>query len=168
MQINISQITIGERKRKDYGDMDNLIESIGRLGLLQPIGVDSNYHLIFGERRIKAHIALGFDSIEGMVINLDSLLDGEFAENNDREDFKPSEMVAILKAIETIGSGARTDIQPRQYIAEVNKVEAAKQAGFGNKETARQATKAVDNGIPKLVDKMDAGEIAILIAATID
>jgi len=42
---------------------------------------------------------------------------------------------------------------------------AAEQAGFGNKETYRQAKKVVESGIPEIIEKMDNGEIAVSVAA---
>src|SRR3954452_11938997 len=44
---------------------------------------------------------------------------------------------------------------------------AAERAGFGNPETARQAEAVVRNGVPELIEAMDAGEIAISTAAQI-
>ena len=129
MKIKISHIKVGDRFRKDFGDLQGLADSIAELGQLHPIGVDSNYNLIFGERRIKACELLGRDTVEGSVIHLDSLIKGEFAENEFSKGWTVSERVAILEAIETHGQGARTDKQPRQNFAEVSKDEAAKQAG---------------------------------------
>lgn len=66
-----------------------------------------------------------------------------------------SERVAILATIETIGSGGYQD--PKRQNFAVSKDTAAKRAGLGNKETARQAKKVVESGAPGLVEAMDAG-----------
>ncbi len=58
------------------------------------------------------------------------------AENEIRKDFTPSERVAILGAIETKPIGSNQYGGP-QNIATLD--DAAKQAGFGNERTARQA-----------------------------
>ena len=50
----IDGIVIGERHRKDLGDLDALAASIGKLGLLQAIGVTKSNELVFGERRLRA------------------------------------------------------------------------------------------------------------------
>jgi len=162
MQINISQIVIKDRFRTNYGDIDGLAESISSIGQLQPIAVDSNYNLIFGERRIKAFQLLGLDSIEGNVIHLENNLEGEYAENEFSEGWAVSEKVAILKAIETKAHGdqSRSENFPTAS-------EAAKTAGFGNERTARDATKVVDNGIPELVEKLDTGEVSVSAGAKI-
>ena len=132
MKIKISHIKVGDRFRKDFGDLQGLADSIAELGQLHPIGVDSNYNLIFGERRIKACELLGRDTVEGSVIHLDSLIKGEFAENEFSKGWTVSERVAILEAIETIGSGGYKS--KRQNFA-VSKDDAAKQAGLGNTQS---------------------------------
>lgn len=66
--------------------------------------------------------------------------------------------------------GQRTDQLP-QNVAEVKGEEtrglAAKEAGFGNHETFRQAKTVVDSGIPELVKQMDTGEVSISAVAVI-
>lgn len=53
--------------------------------------------------------------------------------------------------------GQRTDLSPPQNIGEVDRHEretasqAAKEVGFGNPETYRQAKTVVDSGVPELV-----------------
>src|SRR6516225_7565316 len=43
-------IRVGERHRKDMGDLDALASSVAQEGLLQPIGVTEDNTLVFGER----------------------------------------------------------------------------------------------------------------------
>ena len=162
MQVKISLIKIEDRYRKDFGDLDGLAASIKEIGLLQPICISSGYTLIAGERRIKAHELLGLDSIEARVIHLEDIVSGEYAENEIRKDFTVSERVAILEAIQTKTVGNQSN---QQNFA--NKDQAAKQAGLGNKETARQAKQVVNEGAPELVEKVDAGEVSISAASTV-
>ncbi len=75
---------------------------------------------------------------------------GEYHENEIRKDFTVSERVAILKTIERHEHGGDRKSDQRQKIA-VDRGKAAKLAGFGNRETARQATRVVDKGTPELV-----------------
>ena len=98
--LAIADITVGERHRKDLGDIPALAASIAELGLLQPIVVTPDHKLIAGHRRIAAFEELGRTNIPVMVIDLDDLLRGERAENTMRKDFTPSEAVAIGKALE--------------------------------------------------------------------
>ena len=62
--VPISSITINpDRQRKDLGNVDELAESIGRIGLINPIVVDSDNVLVAGERRLTACVALGWTSM---------------------------------------------------------------------------------------------------------
>ena len=171
MEVSINLIKKGERFRKDLGDIQALADSIKELGLLQPIGIDSNYRLIFGERRLEACKLLKQEKINARIIHLADIVEGEYAENELRKDFTVTERIAIMDSIKTLGQGSRTDLQPRQNFAEVKtpakKEDAAKQAGLGNKETARQAKKVVEKALPEVIKKMDSNEVAISTAAKI-
>jgi ParB-like chromosome segregation protein Spo0J len=64
-KIAISDIKIGPRFRKDFGDLRPLIESVKRHGLLHPIVVSAeNNQLICGKRRLAAYMQLGRPEIE--------------------------------------------------------------------------------------------------------
>ena len=148
-------IKTGGRFRKDFGDIPALAESIKELGLLQPIGIDSGYRLVFGERRLKAFQHLGRDTIPARFVNLDSLLKGEYAENEFRKDFTVSERVEIGRALEAeLGQrqGQRTDLPLPENFPEVRKGDtrdiASKASGFGNGKT--YATRLHSNSISRL------------------
>jgi N6-adenosine-specific RNA methylase IME4 len=98
----ISAIIVGERHRKDYGDISELARSIADLGLLQPIVIAPDGKLIAGARRIKAFKELGRKEIPTTVIDLDKVVLGEYAENTFRKAFTLSEVVEIADAIEPI------------------------------------------------------------------
>ncbi len=173
-EIKIAAIKIGSRHRKDMGDLTTLAESIRQEGLLQPIGVTDRLELVFGERRLLAiRDILKKKSILARLVNVSSIIAGEYAENEIRKDFTPSERVAIAKAIERqIGNrrGQRTDKERVQKIAQVGPGQktrdaAAKRAGFGNHETYRQAAKVVESGTPRLIQAMDQGRVSISAAS---
>lgn len=183
MDVSIRLIKIGDRARKDLGDIASLAASIESLGLLQPIGIDSNYKLIFGERRLRAFERLGRDSIPARIVHVPLLLLAEHAENEVRKDFTPSERVAIAKAIEEeIGNrrGQRTDLKadgqgdllggglaenfPEVAGKETRQI-VAERAGFGNETTYRQAKTVTERAEPELREAMDRGEVAISTAA---
>jgi len=170
MEINISLIKIANRYRKDLGDIFTLAQSIDELGQLQPIGIDSNYRLIFGERRIKAMQHLGREIIEGNVIHLESLVSGEYAENEIRKDFTVSERVEIARAVEEeLGERrGRDNVQNIAQLKGQKSIEiAAEKSGFNNKETYRQAKKIVEDGAPELIEKVDQGKVSISAAANV-
>jgi len=174
MQIKISDIHIGPRFRNDCGDLQALADSIEEQGLLQPIGITPENRLVFGERRIIAcRDFLGWEDIDCRVVDVTSIIEGEHAENEMRKAFTVSERESIGRAIEAeIGNrqGQRTDKLPENF-PEVQGKEtrqiAAEKAGFGNETTFRQAKKVVSDGIPKLIEQVDAGEIAVSRAAQI-
>jgi hypothetical protein len=112
-EIRIADIKVGSRHRRDMGDLMSLAESIRQEGLLQPIGVTERLELVFGKRRILAvRDILKKRTILARIVDVSSILAGEYHENEIRKDFTPSERVAIAKAIERqIGNrqGQRTD-----------------------------------------------------------
>jgi ParB-like chromosome segregation protein Spo0J len=62
--------------------------------------------LVAGERRLRACEQLGWNEIPVTVIDLDSVVRGEFAENAYRKDFTLSEAVAIKRALEPMERAA--------------------------------------------------------------
>ena len=166
--IPIADVEVGPRHRKDMGDIEALAASIGEQGLLQPIGITPANELVFGARRLEACRSLGWTEIDARVVNVTSMVEGEFAENEIRKAFRITERVAIARAVEQeIGNrqGQRTDRQPGEKIHQVAPGEktfqaAAKKAGFGNDRTFRQAREVIeaaeqdDRFIP-LVEEMD-------------
>lgn len=163
IDVPIAEIRIGARHRKDMGDLQALKDSIREQGLLQPIGITASFDLVFGERRIEACRLLGRDTIPARVVNVPSIAIGEHDENELRKEFTPSERVAILQAIGRKPEGRPGENQ--QNLASLP--DAARAAGFGNKETARQAAAVVNTGTPELVEAMDKGDISIRAAAQI-
>jgi len=175
IDIRTDLISTAGRFRKDFGDIPALAESIKSLGLLQPIGIDAGYRLVFGERRLRAFKHLGRDHIPARFVNLDSLLSGEYAENEFRKDFTMSERVEIGKALE-VELAAQAEKRMKAGIA--NPVEnfpegsrtrdlAAKAAGFGNGKTYEQAKAVVENAVPELIEAMDGGQVSVSAAAAI-
>lgn len=100
--IKIDQVVIGDRFRKDLGDIGSLAASMADLGLLQPIVIDQENRLIAGHRRLEAAEQLGWTEIPVNVINLADIVKGEVAENLIRKDFTASEIAAIKKALEPL------------------------------------------------------------------
>ena len=73
MQINISSISIEKQVRGEVKNIGELVSSIREIGLLQPIIVkktDDGYRLICGERRLRAHIELGKNFIDAVILDI--------------------------------------------------------------------------------------------------
>jgi N6-adenosine-specific RNA methylase IME4 len=129
----LSQIKVGRRHRKDYGDIAALARSIDARGaLLQPIVIDGHDKLIAGDRRMKAWARSRFarQPIPVHVVDIDSIVAGERDENAERKDFTPSEAVAIKRDIE----------------AQLKKLAKDRQRKHGGSAPGRKAAKAEAKG----------------------
>jgi len=175
-EVPCDAIRVVGRHRRDMGELEVLAASIATVGLLHPPVITKDGVLVCGERRLLAmRDILGWKTIPVIVLEVSSLVEGEYAENEIRKDFTPSERVAIGKAIEAeIGKrqGQRTDLGLPENLPEVQpgaetRELAAEKAGFGNARTYQQAKKVTEAGTPELVAAMDAGEISIDAAAVI-
>jgi ParB family transcriptional regulator, chromosome partitioning protein len=62
-RIDIADIKVGKRHRRDMGDIDGLAESIEDIGLLNPITIDEGGRLLAGARRLAACKQLGWKTI---------------------------------------------------------------------------------------------------------
>jgi ParB family transcriptional regulator, chromosome partitioning protein len=173
MDLALQQVIVENRFRQDLGDLSALMASIADLGLLHPILVTPEYRLIDGARRLEAHARLGRVYIEARIVHVPSLLRAEHDANELAKAFTVSERVAIATAIEEeIGNrqGQRTDKLPQKFaevVGQETRALAAERAGFGNKETYRQAKKVVEEGSPALVDAMNTGLASISTAANL-
>lgn len=69
--IPISDITVHreDRQRRILTDIDDLADSIARLGLINPITIDENNILIAGERRLSACRKLGWTHIPAQLFS---------------------------------------------------------------------------------------------------
>ena len=98
--LPLDRISVGPgRHRRDMGDLQALADSMSEIGLLQPIGVTADFALVFGERRLRAARILGWTAISARIVDVPSIVAGEYAENEVRKDFTPSERVAIAEAL---------------------------------------------------------------------
>lgn len=80
MQVPIFQINVNAGRREaDQDAVQKLVDSISKVGLLNPITVDQEYTLIAGLHRLEAAKRLGWTEIECTVKNLNGLL-AELAE----------------------------------------------------------------------------------------
>jgi len=174
VEMPCEQIRIGERHRKDMADLEALAVSISTVGLLHPPVVTKDGVLVCGERRFRAmRDILGWKTIPVIVLEVSSIVEGEYAENEIRKDFTPSERVAIGRAIEAeIGKrqGQRTDkglpvncaeVEPGVETREV----AAAKAGFDSASTYERAKRVVEKAVDEVVAQMDAGDLSISAAA---
>jgi hypothetical protein len=78
--VAIDRVKVGERKRKlDQARVAQLAESIGEVGLLNPITIDKDGRLVAGRHRLEACRKLGYIHIQAMLLD-GSALHAELAE----------------------------------------------------------------------------------------
>lgn len=131
--MSIDGIRVGERVRKDMGDLAALAASIQTHGLLHPPAVTSDGMLIAGHRRLLACRQLGMTDIPVRVIDVANLFAAERDENEVRKAFTPSEAVAIARLIEAQVKASSSERRKaaakarwaRQKGEKVNQVESA-------------------------------------------
>lgn len=105
MLVQIKDIKIKKRVRKDLGNLEDLKDSLRTYGLLNPITLNSKYELIAGERRLQAATQLGWTSIQANIIDNISEVDQlemEIEENNQRKEFTDDELYEGYKRLEKL------------------------------------------------------------------
>ena len=88
VEIEITTIRVGPRRRMIVGDLRSLMASIDRLGLLHPVTVTEDTRLVVGWRRLVACQALGWTTIPAQRIGRltsEEIWAVELEENTGRE-----------------------------------------------------------------------------------
>lgn len=67
LERRVASIIVGERHRRDPGDLTPLIDSLKRIGLLQPVTISPDGYLICGYRRLEAAKWLGWRTLRVWV-----------------------------------------------------------------------------------------------------
>ena len=105
MKVKLDDIIVGDRVRRDFGDIEGLAVDIQRHGLYHPIILDEKYNLLMGERRLRAHKLLGMEDIEVKFIkDADELTkkEMEIEENLRRKDFTWQEEITAKDEVHKI------------------------------------------------------------------
>ena len=120
MKIRISEIKIerldqaSKRFRKDFGDIQQLVASIKKHGLIHPIVVDElksggmsqyNYTLVAGERRITAALYAGWKEIDATIRDTLSSIERkelEIEENARRKDTTWEEQIEAVRQLDEL------------------------------------------------------------------
>ena len=102
----IDSIVVGIRHRKDPGDLNPLMESIERIGLLQPITITPEGVLVCGWRRIEAVRRLGWHSTKVWVRSgISDKLEALLAQQDENQLHKPLnelEKAALYRELKAI------------------------------------------------------------------
>lgn len=105
MQIDIDQIIIRKRVRKNLGDLSSLMESLRRHGLLNPVLINNRNELVAGHRRTEAARRLGWTTIEARIVDdrdEGDLVEMEIEENTQRKSLTPDELAEAYLRLDKI------------------------------------------------------------------
>lgn len=130
MVLKISEIKIGQRIRDEYGDMEELANSIKKHGLLHPIVVDSDNNLIAGCRRLLACERIGMKEIEAKVL----------------EDVSEKEL-RVLELEENIQRKDLTELEKSKNLVELAEI---KEQELKEKKVMVDSAKTNQGGRPSL------------------
>lgn len=106
LERQVNSIRIGVRHREELGDLQPLIDSIGRLGLLQPVTITPDGVLICGRRRLEAVKKLGWNTVRvwvrtGLSDQLSQLL-AQQDENATHKPLSPIEAAALFREMKAV------------------------------------------------------------------
>jgi len=170
MLIDIDKIIVGDRIRKDFGDIQELAEDIKENTLLNALVVtpsgngDGTYLLIAGERRLRACRLLGYKAVPVNTVGVDDAeqaLMMEISENECRKEFTKTERLEYARRLAQLEKakseqGKRTDLAQDFVQGERNRAANAVAQALGtNRETLRQEQFIADNA-----DMLDPSDFA--------
>ncbi len=158
MQVLINDIKIKKRVRKDLGDLEMLKDSLKRYGLMNPITINSQYELVAGHRRLEAAKALGWSTIDAIMVDSKDkllLLELELEENVQRKPFTDDELLEGYEALEKLRN-------PSFFAKIFMKLRGLFEKVFDKKE-ARKIEKVRRNGFLSIL--LPAGLLIIILGA---
>lgn len=165
--VSIENIQIGDRYRKQLGDLQPLMDSMSVIGLLHPIVLTENLELVAGLRRLEAAKFLSWQEIPAHIIRIDDILRGEADENIVRLDLLPSEKLAISNELwereqqeakerkARPGQAREEKFSPQEIGKTRDKV--AKAIGWSG-PTLEKARYIQASGKQEFIDRLDSGE----------
>ncbi len=168
--IDINKIKVVDRVRQEFHGIEELAQNISENGLINPIVVTSDYQLIAGERRLRAHYYLKRQQVEVNVMEVRDYahqLQLEISENEHRNDFTWSERVAYgkkLEELERIKAKERMANPDKENLPEHEKGQVrdivAEQAGLGSGRNYDKAKFIAENATPEIIQGLDLGMIS--------
>lgn len=114
-QRSIESIRVGARHRHDPGDLHQLMKSLKRFGLLQPITITSDGFLICGFRRLEAARQLGWSTVRVWVrAGLSDELTLLLAERDENLTHKPLNAYEAAQLFDEMNDLIKEDAARRQ------------------------------------------------------
>ena len=128
LERSVASIVIGERHRRDSGDLTPLMDSMKRVGLLQPVTITPDGFLICGYRRLEAAKKLGWNTLRVWVRSgISDELTRLLAERDENVTHKPLSNIEAAHLYDEMKTLLREDAARRKE---------ATQFGHGNSKTA--------------------------------
>lgn len=171
MLIDIEKVSVGDRIRKDMGDLKELSDDIAKNGLINPPVVTPDFELIAGERRLEAMKKLGYKQVEVRIMKVEDAehkLNLEINENENRKDFNKSERIEYARQLERIErvkasqrekAGVAIDPSLNSDKGRTDEI-VAKKLGIGGKDTYRKEKYIADNADPETLEQWNNEEIS--------
>lgn len=160
MLIDINKITVKERIRKDYGDLDELAQDIKENGLINPPVVTPEFELIAGERRLKAMQLLGYQQVEVRVMKVNDYihqLNLEISENESRKEFTKKERFEYTQKLIELKRLQSANLHTGE--SEIIE-ESSRESGVGSRRQYYKEKDIVENADDELLEQWDKGDIS--------
>lgn len=104
-ELNVQEIVIRRRVRRNLGDLTPLVESMRKHGLLNPIVVTSRKELVAGHRRLESAKQLGWKTVPVRYVDsaeAADLVEMELDENIKRKNLTTDELAEAYIRIERL------------------------------------------------------------------
>lgn len=104
-ELNVEEILIRRRVRRNLGDLTPLVESMRKHGLLNPIVVTSRKELVAGHRRLESAKQLGWKTVPVRYVDsaeAADLVEMELDENIKRKNLTTDELAEAYIRIERL------------------------------------------------------------------
>jgi ParB family transcriptional regulator, chromosome partitioning protein len=160
MLIDINNIIVKDRIRKDFGDIEELAQDIKDNGLINPPVVTPEYELIAGERRLRAMQYLEYQQIEVRVMAVNDYLHQlnlEISENESRKEFTKKERFEYANKLIEIKRLLGANLHPEED--EITD-EAAKESGIGSRRQFYKEKTILENANKEIIEAWDKGDIS--------
>jgi ParB family chromosome partitioning protein len=110
VEVPVGKITVGPRRREDFGDIAALATGIARVGLLEPLVVDETGLLVCGERRLRAVKLLKWETVPVQLrsqLTEAELRDIELEENDNRKSLTERERARRFESSKKLVENAK-------------------------------------------------------------
>lgn len=163
--VPISRIVVDDQARKEFSGIEDLARSIEQNGLINPLSVDKDCHLVAGERRLRALKLLGREEVPVIVVPAQKRRAIQLAENADRKGLTASELEAARRAreaelAEQVKAG-EVKLPAGKTVKAVVAEELVRSGEAESVTDVERKSRIVQQGVPELVAAVDAGAVSV-------